>query len=247
MGPFTVGHGVVAGTTSSSYSSSSWLGLSDSPGVTVVDTPGFNSSIADMEELVWLLAELQEVDLFVVTFKYGDRFSPELARSLKTISKLLGSIWRNTVVVTTFWSNSEHSRAIRKERKINKKRYGAHLQDTIRNKMDLHHPLPVFFIDSHRNTSNAFEAKQFSRESSQLWRLLQSSRPWQSVTKPQLEQAIKQVKRTFGALQEKCSVLEEERHLTSALEDTNVRMIQAQNDLIQFLRKQIDLMKNTCL
>ena len=107
-----VGHGVVAGTTSSSYSSGSWLGLPSSPGVTIVDTPGFNSTIADMEELVWLLAELQEVstvlgltsffllvlvlielkgnglyllhliqvDLFVVTFKYGDRFSPELGR-----------------------------------------------------------------------------------------------------------------------------------------------------------------------
>ena len=49
----------------------------------------------------------------MVTFKYGDRFSPELGRlvssfskaqlnfslirSLKTISKLLGSIWRHTV------------------------------------------------------------------------------------------------------------------------------------------------------
>ena len=42
-------------------------------------------------------------------------------------------------------------------------------------------------------------------------------------------------------------MLEEERLLTSALEDTNVRMIQAQDDLIKFLRKQIDLMKNTCL
>ena len=32
-----------------------------SPGVTLVDSPGFNSSIADMEELVWLLADLQQV------------------------------------------------------------------------------------------------------------------------------------------------------------------------------------------
>ena len=32
-----------------------------SPGVTLVDSPGFNSSIAEMEELVWLLADLQQV------------------------------------------------------------------------------------------------------------------------------------------------------------------------------------------
>ena len=34
-----------------------------SPGVTLVDSPGFNSSIADMEELVWLLADLRQVFL----------------------------------------------------------------------------------------------------------------------------------------------------------------------------------------
>ena len=75
-----VGHGVVAGTTSSAYASGPWLGLPDrlyniisvnfsnpfwtcllSPGVTLVDSPGFNSSISDMEELVWLLADLQQV------------------------------------------------------------------------------------------------------------------------------------------------------------------------------------------
>ena len=35
--------------------------LTFSPGVTLVDSPGFNSSIADMEELVWLLADLRQV------------------------------------------------------------------------------------------------------------------------------------------------------------------------------------------
>ena len=52
--PFHVGHGLEAGTLESSYSSGPWLGLRDSPGVTVVDTPGFNSSWDDLEQLARL-------------------------------------------------------------------------------------------------------------------------------------------------------------------------------------------------
>ncbi len=35
------------------------LGKRGSPGVTVVDTPGFNSSLQQMEDMVWLLAEVR--------------------------------------------------------------------------------------------------------------------------------------------------------------------------------------------
>merc|ERR1712192_164664 len=251
--PFPVGHGVVAGTTSSAYASGPWLGMPDSPGVTLVDSPGFNSSISDMEELVWLLADLRQVDLFVVTFKYGDRFSPELGRSLTTISKLLGSIWRHTVIVVTFWSNSPHARALRKERKVNKKRYAAHLSETVAAKVEIDFQLlfelqlPVVFIDSHHDTKEGKEVREFSRETSTLWRILQNSRPWESVTKPQLESAILDVKKKFGELHEKCDVVAEERELVAALQDTNMQMIEAQKGLIRFLRRQIDVMKKSCL
>jgi len=217
--------------------------------VTLVDSPGFNSSISDMEELVWLLADLQQhqVDLFVVTFKYGDRFSPELGRSLKTISKLLGSIWRHTVIVVTFWSNSPHARALRKERKVNKKRYGAHLSETVAARVEIDFQLPVVFIDSHHETGEGKEVREFSRETSTLWRILQKLRPWESVTKPQLETAILDVKKKFGELHEKCDVVAEERELVAALRGTNMQMIEAQKGLIRFLRRQIDAMKKSCL
>ena len=70
----------------------------------MVDTPGFNSSFDDLESLVWLLADLEEISVFVIVFKQGDRFSSELARSLNSVGKLLGPIWRNTVVVVSHWS-----------------------------------------------------------------------------------------------------------------------------------------------
>ena len=70
----------------------------------MVDTPGFNSSFDDLESLVWLLADLEEISVFAIVFKQGDRFSSELARSLNTVGKLLGPIWRNTVVVVSHWA-----------------------------------------------------------------------------------------------------------------------------------------------
>ena len=39
----------------------------------------------------------------------------------------------------------------------------------------------------------------------------------------------------------------EERELLAALEESNLRMVAAQTDLITFLRRQIDMMKTTCL
>ena len=70
----------------------------------MVDTPGFNSSFDDLENLVWLLSDLEEINVFVIVFKQGDRFSTELARSLNSVGRLLGPIWRNTVVVVSHWS-----------------------------------------------------------------------------------------------------------------------------------------------
>ena len=120
--PFHIGHGVEAGTLDSSYSSGSWLGRLESPGVTVVDTPGFNSSFDDLEQLVWLLSELKEVHLFLIVFKHGDRFSSELGRSLNTIGKLLGSIWRHTAVIVSHWSFDQPAIERRKKLRINHKK-----------------------------------------------------------------------------------------------------------------------------
>ena len=120
--PFHVGHGLEAGTLESSYSSGHWLGLKDSPGVTVIDTPGFNSSWDDLEQLARLLADIETVELFVIVFKHGDRFSSGLARSLNTIGRLLGPVWPNVAVVVSHWSFDSASSERRKKSRINEKR-----------------------------------------------------------------------------------------------------------------------------
>ena len=122
MQPFHVGHGLEVGTLESAYSSGPWLGLEDSPGVTVVDTPGFNSSWEDLEQLARLLADLETVDLFIIVFKQGDRFSAGLARSLNTIGRLLGPVWRNVAVAVSHWSFDSASSERRKKMRINEKR-----------------------------------------------------------------------------------------------------------------------------
>jgi len=159
---------------------------------------------------------------------------------------------------------------------VNKKRYAAHLSETVAAKVEIdfqvshsrgppkfscrilqlfdfdhcigfEFQLPVVFIDSHHETKEGKEVREFSRETSTLWRILQNSRPWESVTKPQLESAILDVKKKFGELHEKCDVVAEERELVAALQGTNMQMIEAQKGLIRFLRRQIDVMKKSCL
>ena len=88
-----------------------------------MDTPGFNSSFDDLEQLVWLLSDLREVQLFVLVFKHGDRFSSELARSLNTVAKLLGSVWHNMVVVVSHWSFDQTAVNRRKLLRLNQKKY----------------------------------------------------------------------------------------------------------------------------
>lgn len=236
-----------AGTLRSSYSSGAWLGQEGSPGITIVDTPGFNSSFEDMEELVWLLADLEEVDLFVIVFKHGDRFSSELARSLKTIGRLLGSIWRNTVVVVSHWSFDAPSRFRRKNTRVNKNRYAEQLADTLREKLEIDFDLPIFFVDSHHNNRDKAERKNFASETESLWKFLQNALTWRSITKSDIDQAVRDVKRKFGELQQKCSVFVEEKVLFKDLQIKNEDKINAQNNLIDFMRKQIDHMKKSCL
>jgi len=231
----------------SSYSSGAWLGKEGSPGVTIVDTPGFNSSFEDMEELVWLLADLEEVDLFVLVFKHGDRFSSELARSLKTIGRLLGSIWRNTVVVVSHWSFDAPSRFRRRNTRVNKNRYEEQLADTLKEKLEIDFEMPIYFVDSHHNNLDRIEKRHFESETAGLWKFLQNAWTWKSITKPDIDQAVRDVKRKFGELQEKCSVFVEEKVLFRDLEVENEVKIDAQNSLIEFMRRQIDHMKRTCL
>ena len=209
-----------AGTLSSSYSSAPWLAKPQAPPVTVVDTPGFNSSFDDLENLVWLLSDLEEISVFVIVFKQGDRFSSELARSLNSVGKLLGPIWRNTVVVVSHWSYQASAQLRRNnlrlsERKwdieywfssinyLNFSRYSKALSATLKAKLRIDFELPIFFIDSHYNSQDPEESFYFARETAKLWRHLETMKSWRSITKSDIEHSMRKIKKRFGEIREK--------------------------------------------
>ena len=186
----------------------------------MVDTPGFNSSFDDLESLVWLLADLEEISVFVIVFKQGDRFSSELARSLNSVGKLLGPIWRNTVVVVSHWSYQASAVLRRKNLRLSERkweiqnlfwldeilcfrRYSKALSDTLKAKLKIDFELPIFFIDSHYNSQDSEESLHFATETSKLWRHLESMKSWKSITKSDIEHSMRKVKKRFGEIREK--------------------------------------------
>jgi len=246
-GPFNVGHGVEAGTLESTYSSGSWLGRHDSPGVTIIDTPGFNSSFNELEELIWLLADMKEIQMFVIVFKHGDRFNPELARSLNTVGKLLGSIWRNVAVVVSHWSFNQAESERRAKLRINQKKFSEHLSHTLKNKLNIDFDLPIFFIDSHFDSRDDTEGRNFVIESHKLWSHMRTLESWTSHTKSDIEAAMRLIRKKFGEIKEKCLVFLEEKSILKELEIENDSILKVHHDMIEDLREQVDSLKTNCL
>jgi len=213
----------------------------------VVDTPGFNSSFDDLENMVWLLSDLQEISVFVIVFKQGDRFSSELARSLNSVGKLLGPIWRNTVVVVSHWSYHASAILRRKNLRLSERKYSKALSATLKAKLKIDFELPIFFIDSHYNSQDPDESHHFATETAKLWRHLESLKSWRSITKSDIEHSMRKIKKRFGEIREKNLVYLEERAIIKQNENQNQHKIEAQKKLIENLRKQIDFLKSNCL
>jgi len=246
-GPFNVGHGVEAKTLESTYSSGSWLGRNDSPGVTIIDTPGFNSSFNELEQLIWLLAEMKEIQLFVIVFKHGDRFNPELARSLNAVGKLLGSIWKNVAVVVSHWSFNQAASERRAKLRINQKKFSEHLSQTLKNKLNIDFDLPIFYIDSHFNSRDENERRNFVIETHKLWSHMLTRSSWTSLTKSDIEAAMRLIRKKFGEIKEKCLVFLEEKSILEELEIENDSILKIHQDMIEDLREQVDSLKTNCL
>ena len=63
--------------------------------------------------------------------------------------------------------------------------------------------MPIYFVDSHHNNLDRIEKRHFESETAGLWKFLQNAWTWKSITKPDIDQAVRDVKRKFGELQEK--------------------------------------------
>ena len=77
------------------------------------------------------------------------------------------------------------------------------MADTLREKLEIDFEMPIFFVDSHHNNLDRIERKNFELETGSLWKFLQNVWTWKSITKSDIDQAVRDVKRKFGELQQK--------------------------------------------
>jgi len=245
--PFNVGHGLQAGTLQSTYSSGPWLGKTGSPGVTVIDTPGFNNSLQQLEDLVWMLGEFEEVDLFVLVFRFKDRLSTELARSLTSVSNLLGEIYKNLAVVISFWSFSPAAEADRDNTRINRKRYSGQIVEMLQSVFDTQVQIPVFYIDSHYDKHDPNERKNFNKETKKLWEFMKNTKAWESLPPSKLKAQVRRVRRKSGEIKEKCQVFEEDKRNWLKKRDTLKGIIKMQDMKIMKIREEMEILKHNCV
>ena len=232
---------------------------------------GFNSSFNELEQLIWLLAEMKEIQLFVIVFKHGDRFNPELARWLITkltlndfvpvqyhlIDKVKSFVYQNKQflialhntqcfrskgllilfekILECSWKIAgKHlekcscgcfplviqSSCFGKESKIENKpekvgimkiwtsfkhlfRFSEHLSQTLKNKLNIDFDLPIFYIDSHFNSRDENERRNFVIETHKLWSHMLTRSSWTSLTKSDIEAAMRLIRKKFGEIKEK--------------------------------------------
>ena len=123
------------------------------------------------------------------------------------------------MVVVSHWSFDAPSRLRRRNTRVNKNRlvsnhlresekdtefrYAEQLADTLKEKLEIDFEMPIYFVDSHHNNRDRVEKKNFESETDGLWKFLQNAWTWKSITKSDIDEAVRDIKRKFGELQQK--------------------------------------------
>merc|ERR1712142_930050 len=134
--PFEIGHGLASKTKHTTFSTGQWLGKGAV--VTVVDTPGFQDEkdAEFVEELSSVLGNtIPEIDSFIITYKYKDRFTDSFVRTLNMISKIFGNIWNNVVVVISFWDAGRVSMTERGQNNVTEATYRKEIQGAFKSQV----------------------------------------------------------------------------------------------------------------
>ena len=97
----------------------------------------------------------------MIVSKYKDRFTRPFKRTLTMLTKMFGNIWTNVVLVVNFWSFKQSHADERRGRGVTMDNYAAQLKEIFESKFELDFGLPVVFIDTHFNASNAEELEAF--------------------------------------------------------------------------------------
>ena len=148
--------------------------------------------------------EVKEVDSFLIVYKYKDRFTRPFKRTLTMITKMFGNFWTNVVLVVNFWSFRDVHVREREARRVTTETYSKQLKDIFESKFDLDFDLPVVFIDTHFNRSNAEEAAAYVRQTEELWKVSLNRRPFECLTRNQVQENLRREKQDLASMRRAC-------------------------------------------
>jgi len=222
--PFAIGHGLASKTKHTTFSTGQWLGKGAV--VTVVDTPGFEDSkdAEFVEELSTVLGNtIPEIDSFIITYKYKDRFTSSFVRTLNMISKMFGNIWPNVVVVISFWDAGRVSITERGQNNVTEASYRKEIQDAFKAQVgDLDATIPVFFLDSHFTRSDEAEKAFFEMQATDMYKVVSNMPSFECKKR---EEILEKIQETKGKLdRQRKREIKEQRKLKSELEECNVNL-----------------------
>merc|ERR1712172_34672 len=229
--PFAVGHGLRSKTKMTTFSTGNFLGKTNSPNITVVDTPGFKDQrdTEFVEELMNVLGdEVKEIESFVIVYKYKDRFTSPFARTLRVITKMFGNFWTNVVILVNFWSFNPLHVEDRLNKRVTQRKYGKELRTIFKNKFNLDFELPIVFVDSHYNRSVPEEVEAFNRETKLLWKTSLNRRPFVCLSRGEMQAKLRSEKKDLAEERRRCRAIGKENREFKTVVDSQQRMIESQ-------------------
>jgi len=233
--PFEIGHGLASKTKHTTFSTGQWLGKGAV--VTVVDTPGFEDSkdAEFVEELSTVLGNtIPEIDSFLITYKYKDRFTTSFVRTLNMISKMFGNIWPNVVVVISFWDAGRVSMTERGNANVTEATYRKEIQDAFKSQVgDLNEEIPVFFLDSHFTRTDEAEKAFFEMQATDLYKVVNKMTSFECVKREDILVKVKESKGKFD--RQRRRAIKKQRSLKKEADTCAVNLKSSQS-MIEFYK-----------
>ena len=187
-GCFRVSPDITSGTTKKTCPDSGhWLGLENNPEVTIIDTPGFGSVVADDQETTdnlinTLKDDIKYVHAFVDAFKSTDnRITNSLRSMIYLFEKMFGKgFWKNVILETTWWNFSEEIEDNRQSEGITMETVTAQRNRNFQNdpKFSLNHNLPSVFIDSFYKKDDPKQVQMYRSQTQKLLDFAKGRKPF---------------------------------------------------------------------
>lgn len=102
------------------------------------------------------------------------------------------------------------------------------------------------YIDTHYNKSNPEEAAAFKRESEKLWRISMNKKPFECLTRKDVQDNLKKEKQDLVAMRRKCRLTQKHNQEMEVKIKSQDKQIQAQMFVMNNLRNGIDYLKEHC-